>query len=246
MHLDVDIDHELRSVERRFRLRVRFTLTEELAVLYGPSGAGKSSTLQAIAGLLRPDAGRIRPGSEVLFDSAANNDVPARRRAIGYVFQEYALFPHWTVVENVAAALAPLLGHRLARQDRQRVESLLAAFELTSIAGSYPSEISGGQRQRTALARALAAEPRLLLLDEPFNALDIDLRARTRREVLQVWERFRVPILLISHDASDSATFGRQVICIEDGRIVETRQETSANVVAQAPRRTSLSRTAGS
>ena len=246
MDLDVDIDRELRSAERSFRLRVRFTLTEELAVLYGPSGSGKSSTLQAIAGLLRPDAGRIRLGAEVLFDSTAKIDVPARRRGIGYVFQEYALFPHRTVYQNVAAARSPLLGRQLVARDRERVETLLAAFELTSIAGSYPSQISGGQRQRTALARALAAEPRLLLLDEPFNALDTGLRARMRQEVLQVWERFRVPILLITHDHNDSATFGRQVICIEDGRIVQTHDGANANAVAPVPRRTNLSRTAGS
>jgi molybdate transport system ATP-binding protein len=221
MDLEVDIERELRSPERRFHLRVRFTLAEDLAVLYGPSGAGKSMTLQAIAGLLRPDAGRIRYGGDVLFDSKAGIDVPARRRGMGYVFQDYALFPHRTVYQNVAAAAAPMLGHRLRDRDRERVASLLAAFELAPIAASYPGQISGGQRQRTALARALAAEPRLLLLDEPFNALDTELRARMRREVLQVGERFKVPILLITHDAADSAAFGRQVIRIEDGRIVD-------------------------
>ena len=224
MRLDVDIERELRSPERSFHLRVRFTLTEELAVLYGPSGSGKSTTLQAIAGLLRPDAGRIRLGEDVVFDARAGIDVPARRRGIGYVFQDYALFPHRTVSQNVAAALAPMLGHRLRERDRERVASLLAAFELAPIASSYPSQISGGQRQRTALARALAAEPRLLLLDEPFNALDTALRARMRREVLQVWERFKVPILLITHDAEDSAAFGRQVIEIEEGHIVRQTQ----------------------
>lgn len=244
MDLDVDIDRELRSPERAFRLRVRFTVSEELAVLYGPSGSGKSSTLQAIAGLLRPDAGRIRFGNEVLFDSAAKVDVPARRRGIGYVFQEYALFPHRTVYQNVAAALTPLLGDRLGEGDRASVESLLSAFELTSIAGSFPSQISGGQRQRTALARALAAQPRLLLLDEPFNALDTDLRARMRREVLQVWERFRVPILLITHDAADSAAFGRQVISIEEGRILEPQPAPSASFAQEL--RATVSRTAGS
>jgi molybdate transport system ATP-binding protein len=113
------------------------------------------------------------------------------------------------------------------------------------VAGSYPGQISGGQRQRTAIARALAAEPRLLLLDEPFNALDTDLRSRMRKEVLQVWERFRVPILLITHDAADSATFGRQVICIEEGRIVQAREGAAARL-APASRRALLNRTAGS
>jgi molybdate transport system ATP-binding protein len=221
MDLAVDIRRLLRSPQRDFQLQARFAVSADLAVLFGPSGAGKSVTLQAIAGLLRPDAGSIRFGGTTLFDSAAGVDVPARRRGIGYVFQDYALFPHRTVHQNVAAPLAPLLGHRLRAEQRERVEALLAAFELSPIADSYPSQISGGQRQRTALARALAAEPRLLLLDEPFNALDTGLRARTRREVLQVWERFRVPILLITHDDADVAAFGRQVIRIEEGRIVE-------------------------
>jgi molybdate transport system ATP-binding protein len=227
MRLAVDIECVLHSRQRSFRLQTRFMVTQDLAVLYGPSGAGKSVTLQAIAGLLRPDAGTIRLGDVTLFDAAAKIDVPARRRGIGYVFQDYALFPHRTVQQNVAAPLAPLFGHRLRPECRTRVASLLEALELSAIAGSYPSQISGGQRQRTALARALAAEPRLLLLDEPFNALDTGLRARMRREVLQLWERFRVPILLITHDQADVAVFGRQVIRIEDGRIAD---ETAAAV----------------
>jgi molybdate transport system ATP-binding protein len=220
MHLAVDIARVLHSRERSFHLQARFTLSEDLAVLYGPSGAGKSVTLQAIAGLLRPDSGSIRLGNETLFDAARAIDVPARRRGIGYVFQDYALFPHRTVQQNVAAALAPLIGHRLRPERRLRVEALLEAFELTPVARSYPSQISGGQRQRTALARALAADPRLLLLDEPFNALDTGLRARMRREVLELHARFRVPILLITHDEADVAAFGRQVVRIEEGRIV--------------------------
>ena len=220
MQLHVDIERVLRSPERAFHLRACFTVSEDMAVLYGPSGAGKSVTLQAIAGLLRPDKGSIRFGATTLFDSAAAIDVPARRRGIGFVFQDYALFPHRTVYQTVAAPLVPLRGNRLSAAQRTRVEELLDAFELTPVAHSFPSQISGGQRQRTALARALAAGPRLLLLDEPFNALDTGLRARMRREVMQVWERFRVPILLITHDDADVAAFGRQVIRIEDGRIV--------------------------
>ena len=232
MQLAVDIEFVLRSPERAFHLQARFAISQDLAVLYGPSGAGKSVTLQAIAGLLRPDSGSIRFGNETLFDADAGIDVPARRRNFGYVFQDFALFPHWNVYRNVAAAAAPLLGHRIGAEQRDRVEALLAAFELTPIAASYPSQISGGQRQRTALARALAAEPRLLLLDEPFNALDIGLRARMRNEVLQVQERFKVPILLITHDDADATAFGRQVIHIADGRIVES---TRASPAIEAP-----------
>ncbi len=224
MRLALDIRRVLRSPQRAFHLNVRFTVSEDMAVLYGPSGAGKSVTLQAIAGLLRPDAGSIQFADTTLFDSTAGIDVPARRRGIGYVFQDYALFPHRTVYQNVAAPLLPLLGNRLSAAQRVRVEELLDAFELTPIAHSFPSQISGGQRQRTALARALAAGPRLLLLDEPFNSLDSGLRTRMRREVMQVWDRVRVPILLITHDDADLAAFGRQVIRIEDGGIIGSSQ----------------------
>ena len=243
MDLAVDIRRVLASPERVFHLHASFMLTEELAVLYGPSGAGKSVTLQAIAGLLRPDSGSIRFGGTTLFDSTAGIDVPARRRGIGYVFQDYALFPHRTIHQNVAAAVAPMLGHRLAPAQRERVDALLAAFELTPIAGSYPSQISGGQRQRTALARALAAEPRLLLLDEPFNALDTGLRARMRREVLQVWERFRVPILLITHDDADAAAFGRQVIRMEEGRTLPVGKSSDPLPLGQPNRQVAASKT---
>lgn len=221
MQLLVDVERVLVSPQRSFHLKVRFEATEDLVVLHGPSGAGKSVTLQIIGGLLRPDSGLIRFGGRTLFDRYARIDVPARERGIGYVFQDFALFPHWTVFRNVAAALSPMLGHRLSREHRARVEAILDTFELGPVATSYPSQISGGQRQRTAIARALAAGPRLLLLDEPFNALDTGLRARMREEVLRVREQFGLPILLITHDEADAAAFGREVIVIEEGRVIE-------------------------
>lgn len=224
MQLSVDIQSRLRSPGRIFDLAVRFEVHAELAVIYGPSGAGKSVTLQAVAGLLTPDAGVIRFGEETLFDAGRKIDVPARERRFGYVFQDYALFPHRTVYQNVTAALAPLFGNRLDSEARERISMLLSAFELTPVADSYPNQISGGQRQRTALARALAAHPRLLLLDEPFNALDTDLRDRTRRQVLDVHERFDVPIILITHDEADVGYFGREVVRIEAGGIVSGRE----------------------
>jgi len=220
MQLHADIEHSLYSQGRRFDLSVSFTTSEDLVVLYGPSGAGKSVTLQCIAGLLHPRSGSIRFRDRVLFDRSTGIDIPARLRRIGYVFQDYALFPHWTVRHNVAAALAPLFGHRLTADANERVDELLDLFELAPVSNSFPHQLSGGQRQRTALARALAARPELLLLDEPFNALDTGLRARMRDEVLRTWQRVRVPIILITHDEADAAAFGRQVITIENGRVV--------------------------
>jgi molybdate transport system ATP-binding protein len=228
MRLKVEVEKTLHSPGRSFHLSVHFETSEELVVIFGPSGAGKSVTLQAIAGLLTPDRGIVQFGGETVFDSDAKVNLPARLRRMGYVFQDYALFPHQTVLQNVSAALAPLVGHALNPAQRERVHALLEVFELTPVQASYPSQISGGQRQRTALARALAAEPRLLLLDEPFNSLDSGLRAKMREEVLQIWQRFKVPIVLITHDEADAEVFGREVLTIDNGRVAGSQLRAAA------------------
>ncbi|HEX6834435.1 MAG TPA: ATP-binding cassette domain-containing protein, partial [Rudaea sp.] len=183
----------------------------------GPSGAGKTLTLLAIAGLVRPDEGMIRRDDVALFDSARRIDVPARQRGSGFLFQDYALFPHLTVAQNVAFARNTAWFNARARG----VDDLLAAFELEPLAGSYPAELSGGQRQRVALARALAAAPKLLLLDEPFAALDAPLRARLRGELLALRERFAISMVVITHDPDDVAALGGRVIHLAAGRVAE-------------------------
>ena len=218
MQLDVDIEKRLRAGTREFRLAVRFASDADVVILFGPSGAGKSVTLLSLAGLLRPDRGEIRFGGHVLFNSAAGIDMPARCRRIGFVFQDYALFPHLTVVQNVAFARR---GGGITRPGfEDMVNGLLAEFDLAKLADSYPAELSGGQRQRVALARALAAQPGLLLLDEPFAALDAPLRKRMREELKRTRERFDVPLVLITHDADDVAALDGHVIHLAEGRVV--------------------------
>jgi len=230
MRLLVDIAKSLCSRGRVFELAVSFASTADMIVIFGASGAGKSITLQAIAGLIKPDRGSIQFHDRVLYDSARRIDVPARHRRIGYVFQDYALFPHMTVAQNIAAPLQGVFSRTLTGQEQARVEALLEAAELSAMRHSYPSQLSGGQRQRTALARALAASPELLLLDEPFAALDTGLRAKMRAELMAMHKRFRVPMVMITHDEADAEMFGREVIVLEDGRVAAAPEASAASM----------------
>jgi molybdate transport system ATP-binding protein len=219
MLIQVEVEKRLASQGRVFALEVDFASESERVVLFGPSGSGKTLTIKAIAGLLRPDAGRIIIGGSVLFDLGKSIDIPARHRNIGYVPQDYALFPHLTIVENVGFGLQKNWHWRLARGDRLRVDEVLEIFELGQLKDSLPKDISGGQRQRVALARALIRYPRLLLLDEPFAALDTPLRARMRQELLKVQANFQIPMILITHDPEDVAALAQTVVVYDAGRI---------------------------
>jgi molybdate transport system ATP-binding protein len=238
MKIQVDIKKRLGSGPRVFSLEVSFASDKDVVVLFGPSGAGKSLTLQAIAGLTTPDAGRIVVGERVLFDFSRNITIPARHRDIGYVFQDYALFPHLTVAKNVAFGLKRAWPGYLPRPDRLRLEEVLEIFELAPMRDSLPRDLSGGQRQRVALARALIRHPSLLLLDEPFSALDALLRARMRQELLRVQERFNLPVILITHDPEDVAALAQTVVVYDAGRIRqvmalqgENKQEATAGLL---------------
>jgi molybdenum ABC transporter ATP-binding protein len=200
--LSTDFTLPLRSFVLELTLDVDGTVA-----LVGPSGAGKTSVLRAIAGLVRPQSGRIALGSDVWFDGAARTDLPPDRRRVGLVFQEYALFPHLTVRQNVAFG------------GRARVDELLERFRIARLAGAKPGELSGGERQRVALARALAREPGVLLLDEPLSALDAHTKAAVRAELHDVLAGLDIPVLLVTHDFEDAAALADEVSVIVDGRL---------------------------
>ena len=223
MPLEVDIHKTFVSAERRFALDVAFTATTQRAVLFGPSGAGKSLTLQAIAGLLRPDEGKITLHGNALFDSKLNVDLKPQARKVAYLFQDYALFPHLNVRQNIGFGLQRGWFNPRARSSHAQIDYWLDALELRGVAGNYPAQLSGGQKQRVALARALVAQPQLLLLDEPFSALDSTLRQRMRLELSDLQTRLDIPMVLITHDPDDVAAFGDQVVQISDGRVRENQ-----------------------
>lgn len=188
-------------------------------VLFGPSGSGKTITIRAIAGLTAPDFGRIVVGGRVLFDETARINVPARLREIGYVLQDYALFPHLTVEKNVAFGLQTRWPLPLSKREQIRVEKFLELLELTPLAKNFPRELSGGQRQRVALARALIVNPKLLLLDEPFSALDPMLRGKLRDGLAQIQAQFQIPVIMITHDPEDIQVFAETLVIYDGGQV---------------------------
>lgn len=217
--IEISMRHRFSEKAGGFHLDVHFSAEEEPVVFFGHSGSGKTLTLQAIAGLFSPDEGSITLGGRTVFDSAKKICLPTRKRRLGYLFQDYALFPHLTVRRNIGFGLE---GRRaffpLGKEARHRVDELLEIFEIGHVAGQYPSCISGGQRQRVALARALANRPDVLLLDEPFSALDPLTRKRVRRQCKELLARFSTPSILITHDPDDVAAFAQSVLLYERGK----------------------------
>lgn len=217
--LRLDIRRQLRSRGRVFDLQVAFETHARIVVVFGASGSGKSLSLQCVAGLMRPDAGRIEVCGRTLFDRERGVSLPARARRVGYLFQDYALFPHLNVEANVAFGVHRRWPRGLDQAGRARVREMLELFELDSLAAGYPGQLSGGQRQRVALARALVSRPDVLLLDEPFNALDPLLRGRMRRELRAYQERLQIPMVLITHDPDDVAELAQEIVVLRNGRV---------------------------
>jgi molybdate transport system ATP-binding protein len=216
--MDIRITHRFPKDAGGFSLDVDFSAEENCLCFFGHSGSGKTLTMQAVAGLFIPREGHISIGGRTVFDSGRGLCLPARRRRLGYLFQDYALFPHLTVRQNIAFGLEGGL-HLTAKagRNRRRVEEMLQSFEISHLAEQYPARISGGQKQRVALARALATRPDILLLDEPFSALDPLMRERVRRQCKDLLARFSTPTLMITHDPADVAVFAENVVLFENG-----------------------------
>ncbi len=199
-----------------FSLKIAGEVNGEWLALLAPSGAGKSLALNLISGITRPERGYVRLNGEALFDSGKKINRPIRQRRIGYLFQDYALFPHLTVAANIAYGLPRGV------EARGETERWVNFFQLEGRERAYPGQLSGGQRQRVALARTLASAPRALLLDEPFSALDRRTRETLYREVARLKEELTLPVILVTHDFTEARLLGDKVAVLEEGRVLET------------------------
>lgn len=188
-----------------------------VTALFGPSGCGKTTILRCLAGLERPEQGRIDFAETVWFDASSRRFLPPQRRGVGMLFQDYALFPHMRVLENVAYGL----GGASKSRRRQRAAELLERLGLGGMEDRLPHQLSGGQQQRVALARAVATQPRLLLLDEPLSALDASTRSAVRRELRSVLEQLGIPVILVTHDMLEAAALADEVIVLDEGRVLQ-------------------------
>ena len=201
---------------QEFILEVDFQTAPGFTILFGPSGAGKTTVLDCIAGLARPDLGRISIGDRALFDAAQGTDLPVAKRRVGYVFQNLALFPHLTVEKNIHYGLTHLPQSDCAA----RASAILQAFRIAHLAQRYPREISGGESQRTALARTLVTDPAVLLLDEPLAALDAATKAKIIDDLRQWNQAHRIPILYVTHSREEVFALGERVIVLDAGHVV--------------------------
>ena len=216
MSLSVEIRKQLGA----FWLDVSFTATDGVTCLLGASGCGKSMTLKCIAGIEKPDEGRIELDGQVLFDSKSGVNLPPQKRQVGYLFQNYALFPNMTVRQNILCGLC-------REKDRsvreRRLEEMLRMMQLEGLENHKPHQLSGGQQQRVALARILVNDPRLLLLDEPFSALDGHLRDSLKIELRDLLQRYGHEVLMVTHDRTEAYNMGREIAVMDAGRLLTVR-----------------------
>jgi len=211
-----DIHKKLLSNKNSFELDVQFQVEEgQFVAIYGNSGAGKTSILKIIAGILKPGSGQIEVNGNEWFNSDKKINLSSQKRKIGYVFQDFALFPNMTVKQNLEFALEK-------NQDKSIIEELIEMMELVGFQEQKPDTLSGGQQQRVALARALVQQPEILLLDEPLSALDHEMRQKLQSYILKVHQKYKLITFLVSHDIQEVFRLSNQVIKIDNGKIVQT------------------------
>ncbi len=214
--ISIDLHKRLEGSEGVLSLHFQAELPSgSFITLYGPSGAGKTSTLRMLAGLMEPDAGLISVEGEIWYDPSNRTNLPPQKRDIGYVFQDYALFPHLTVRQNMEFALAD-------KKDMAVVNELIEITELGELQSRRPQTLSGGQKQRVALARALVRKPKILLLDEPLAALDHKIRLKMQDYLLELHREFELTTLLVSHDIGEISKLSDQVFQMEKGQIIKS------------------------
>ena len=219
---DLHVKKTLESRSRRFELDVRLTSNSPRIALVGPSGIGKTQVLQAVAGLMRPDGGYIRIGGERFYESATRYFRPARQRRVGFLFQDYALFPHLSVLSNVGFGLRRGPWGWLNQEQKDQAMFWLERFHIAHLAQQRCFMLSGGQQQRVALARLAILKPRVLLLDEPFSAMDPALRHAMRGEIDNLLNTLDIPLLMVSHDEQDRVALDARMLQLgqREGRTV--------------------------
>lgn len=226
------LELQIKKSYRDFSLDIAYRLEEApSAVLFGPSGSGKTLTMNCLAGLAVPDSGFIEFRKEIFYSGNDRICMPARERRAGYMFQDYALFPHLTVLQNTAYSKSGLFARRLSHKIAEEAKKMLERLDIGHLGTRKPAELSGGQKQRAALARALFAQPRFILLDEPFSALDPLLRERLRMELRGYLREFEVPSIIITHDPADVEAFCGPLVLYESGRakVIDNYQEIRKN-----------------
>ena len=228
----------VRNAASGFPIDAEFEVPSGFTMLLGPSGGGKTTVLNCVAGLVRPDAGRIELDSRVFFDSATGIDLPVAERRVGYLFQTLALFPHLTIEQNVAYGIAKLP----AAERRARVDATLESFRIAHLLKSKPGEISGGERQRAALARSLVTDPTMMLFDEPLTALDNATKSDIIDDLRKWNAEHRIPILYVTHSPDEAFALGERVVVIQAGRVIARGMP---HEVLSAPRHETIAQIVG-
>jgi len=224
--LSIDIQHAMQTSEGKKTLEICTEINkQELLCLFGHSGAGKTTLLRILAGLTKPDRGRITLGDNVWFDSDKKINISPQARNVGYMFQDYALFPNMSIESNIRFAQK--------EKDQDAIEELLALFNLQAFRKRKPHQLSGGQKQRVALARALASKPSILMLDEPLSALDLEMRLSLQEEIRKAHEILHTITLLVSHDLQEVIHLATSVLVLKNGSIVNSG--TTEDVFEQRP-----------